>query len=119
MPVEVLGLNGAPAAGDRLGVVENEAHAREISDYRQRLAREMAVARQAGSRGSLEQMMSQLQTTELSEAAVVIKADVQGSAEAIAQSLTNLNTDEVDLLLDQTELSDRFWVIQNKRVGHV
>jgi translation initiation factor IF-2 len=95
MPVEILGLNGAPGAGDRVGVANNEARAREISEYRQRLSREKAVARQAGSRGSLEQMMTQLQTSELSEAAVVIKADVQGSAEAIAQSLTKLNTDEV------------------------
>lgn len=96
MPVEVLGLNGAPGAGDRLGVVENEARAREISAYRQRLSREKAVARQAGSRGSLEQMMTQLQTTETSEAVVVIKADVQGSAEAISQALQNLNTEEVE-----------------------
>ena len=96
MPVEVLGLNGAPAAGDRLGVVENEARAREISDYRQRLSREKAVARAAGSRGSLEQMMTQLQTKDVSEAAVLIKADVQGSAEAIIQSLQKLNTDEVE-----------------------
>ncbi len=96
MPVEVLGLNGAPAAGDRLGVVENEARAREISDYRQRLSREKAVARAAGSRGSLEQMMSQLQTNDVSEAAVLVKADVQGSAEAISQSLQKLNTDEVE-----------------------
>ena len=95
MPVEVLGLNGTPMAGDRIAVVENEARAREISDYRQRLAREKAVARQAGSRGSLEQMMSQLQTSELREAAVVVKADVGGSAEAIAQSLDKLGTDEV------------------------
>ncbi|MFZ1815482.1 MAG: translation initiation factor IF-2 [Rhizobiaceae bacterium] len=95
MPVEVLGLNGTPMAGDRIAVVENEARAREISDYRQRLAREKAVARQAGSRGSLEQMMSQLQSSDLREAAVVIKADVGGSAEAIAQSLDKLGTNEV------------------------
>ncbi len=95
MPVEVLGLNGAPAAGDRIGVVENEARAREISEYRQRLSREKAVARAAGSRGSLEQMMTQLQTSELSEAALVLKADVQGSAEAIQQALEKMNTDEV------------------------
>ena len=95
MPVEVLGLNGAPAAGDRIGVVENEARAREISEYRQRLSREKAVARAAGSRGSLEQMMTQLQTSDVSEAALVLKADVQGSAEAIQQALEKMNTDEV------------------------
>ncbi len=95
MPVEVLGLNGAPSAGDRIGVVENEARAREISQYRQRLSREKAVARAAGSRGSLEQMMTQLQTSELSEAAFVLKADVQGSSEAIQQALEKMNTDEV------------------------
>ena len=95
MPVEVLGLNGAPGAGDRIGVVENEARAREISEYRQRLAREKAVARASGSRGSLEQMMSQLQTSDVSEAAIVLKADVQGSAEAIVQALDKLGTEEV------------------------
>ena len=95
MPVEILGLNGAPAAGDRIGVVENEARAREISEYRQRLSRDKAVASVAGQRGSLEQMMTQLQTTDVGEAAVVLKGDVQGSVEAIAQALQNLNTDEV------------------------
>ena len=95
MPVEVLGLNAAPSAGDRLGVVENEARAREISEYRHRLARDKAAAAMAGTRGSLEQMMSQLQDNELSEAAVVIKGDVQGSVEAIAGALANLGTEEV------------------------
>ena len=95
MPVEVLGLNGTPSAGDRIGVVESEARAREISEYRQRLSREKAVARAAGSRGSLEQMMSLLQTSEVSEAAVVLKTDVQGSLEAIVQALDKLGTDEV------------------------
>jgi len=95
MPVEILGLNGTPSAGDRIGVVENEARAREISEYRQRLSREKAVARAAGSRGSLEQMMTQLQTLDVREAALVLKADVQGSAEAIQQALEKMNTDEV------------------------
>ena len=95
MPVEVLGLNATPSAGDRLGVVENEARAREISEYRHRLARDKSAAAMAGTRGSLEQMMSQLQENELSEATVVVKGDVQGSVEAIAGSLNNLATEEV------------------------
>ncbi|MGJ7040730.1 translation initiation factor IF-2 [Shinella sp. BE166] len=95
MPVEVLGLSGTPAAGDRFAVVENESRAREISEYRLRLAREKQVARQAGSRGSLEQMMSQLQSTGLKEFPLVIKGDVQGSIEAIAGALDKLGTDEV------------------------
>jgi translation initiation factor IF-2 len=95
MPVEVLGLQGTPQAGDRFAVVDNEARAREISAYRQRLAREKAVARQAGQRGSLEQMMSQLQTSGLKEFPLIIKGDVQGSIEAIVNALDKLGTDEV------------------------
>ena len=94
-PVEVLGLSGTPAAGDRFAVVENEARAREISEYRQRLARDKAVARQSGQRGSLEQMMSKLQNTGFKEFPLVIKGDVQGSVEAIIASLDKLGTDEV------------------------
>ena len=94
-PVEVLGLQGTPLAGDRLAVVENEARAREIAEYRQRIAREKAVARQAGTRGSLEQMMTQLQDTGYKEFPLVIKGDVQGSIEAIAGALDKLGTDEV------------------------
>ncbi len=94
-PVEVLGLSGTPAAGDKFAVVENEARAREISEYRQRLARDKAAARQSGSRGSLEQMMNQLQTSGVKEFPLVIKGDVQGSIEAIAGALEKLGTDEV------------------------
>src|SRR5690606_35979254 len=95
MPVEILGLQGTPQAGDRFAVVENEARAREISEYRQRVDREKAVAHQAGQRGSLEQMMSQLQTSGLKEFPLLIKGDVQGSIEAIVSALDKLGTDEV------------------------
>ncbi|PRX10663.1 UNVERIFIED_ORG: translation initiation factor 2 (bIF-2) [Martelella mediterranea] len=95
MPVEILGLGGTPSAGDRFAVVENEAKAREVSEYRQRLARDKAAARQSGSRGSLEQMMSQLQDTGLKEFPLLIKGDVQGSVEAINAALEKLGTDEV------------------------
>jgi len=95
MPVEVLGLQGTPQAGDKFAVVENESRAREISEYRQRLARDKAVARQSGTRGSLEQMMTQLQSSGLKEFPLVIKGDVQGSIEAIAGALDKLGTDEV------------------------
>ncbi len=76
-------------------MVETEARAREISEYRQRLAREKAVAKQAGQRGSLEQMMTQLQSSGLKEFPLVIKGDVQGSVEAIVAALDKLGTDEV------------------------
>jgi len=95
MPVEVLGLQGTPQAGDRFAVVDTEARAREISEYRQRKAREKAVARQAGQRGSLEQMMSQLQSSGMKEFPLIIKGDVQGSIEAIVNAIEKLGTDEV------------------------
>ncbi|MBE1504597.1 translation initiation factor IF-2 [Rhizobium viscosum] len=94
-PVEVLGLSGTPQAGDKFAVVESESRAREISEYRQRLARDKAAARQSGQRGSLEQMMTQLQSTGVKEFPLVIKGDVQGSIEAIAGALDKLGTDEV------------------------
>jgi len=95
MPVEILGLQGTPAAGDRIAVVNTEARAREITEYRQRKAREKAVAKHVGQRGSLEQMMSQLQTAGVKEFPLLIKGDVQGSIEAIVNALEKLGTDEV------------------------
>jgi len=95
VPAEVLGLQGTPQAGDNFAVVQNEAKAREISEYRRRLSHEKAIARAAGSRGSLEQMMNRLQTEGAKEFPLVIKADVQGSVEAIIASLDKLSTDEV------------------------
>jgi translation initiation factor IF-2 len=95
MPVEVLGFNGTPEAGDRLAVVDSEARAREITDYRERQKREKMAARQTGMRGSLEQMMTQLKTAGRKEFPLVVKADVQGSIEAIVGALEKLSTDEV------------------------
>jgi translation initiation factor IF-2 len=94
-PVEVLGFSGTPDAGDRLAVVENEARAREITDYRARQKREKMVARATGMRGSLEQMMAQAKTAGRKEFPLVIKADVQGSVEAIIGALEKLATEEV------------------------
>lgn len=94
-PIEILGMQGTPQAGDRFAVVTHEAKAREISEYRQRLARDKAVARQTGSRGSLEQMMTKLQTAGIKEFSLIIKGDVQGSIEAIASALEKLGNDEV------------------------
>src|SRR5690348_2051373 len=92
MPVEVLGFNGTPEAGDRLAVVDTEARAREITEYRDRQKREKMAARQTGMRGSLEQMMDQLKTAGRKEFPLVVKADVQGSIEAIVGALEKLST---------------------------
>ena len=95
IPVEVLGFNGTPDAGDRLAVVDSEARAREVTDYRARQKRELSAARQTGMRGSLEQMMAQVKTAGRKEFPLIIKGDVQGSIEAIGGALDKLGTDEV------------------------
>ena len=94
-PVEVLGFNGTPEAGDRLAVVQSEARAREVTDYRARQKRDKMAARATGMRGSLEQMMSQLKASGRKDLALIIKADVQGSLEAIIGAIENLGTEEV------------------------
>src|SRR5262245_28091806 len=94
-PVEVLGFAGTPDAGDRLAVVQSEARAREVTAYRARQKREKTAARASGMRGSLEQMMAQVKTSGRKDFPLVIKADVQGSNEAIAGALEKLGTDEV------------------------
>ena len=94
-PVEVLGFNGTPEAGDRLAVVDNEARAREVTDYRVRQKREKSAVRASGMRGSLEQMMAQVKTAGRKDFPLIIKADVQGSLEAIAGALEKLGTAEV------------------------
>ncbi len=90
-PVEVLGLNGTPDAGDDFLVVDDESRAREISEYRQRVAKKSAGV----PRSSIEQMFSMIQAGEAQELPVLIKTDVHGSAEAIAGMLDRLSTDEV------------------------
>jgi translation initiation factor IF-2 len=95
VPVEVLGFNGAPEAGDRLAVVPNEARAREITEYRQRQKRERMAVRVGAARGSLSDMMSQLKASGRKEFPLLVKGDVQGSVEAIISSLEKLGTDEV------------------------
>jgi len=95
MPVEVLGFSGAPEAGDRVAVVETEARAREITEYRERQKREKAAVRGGSARGSLADMMTQLKTAGRKEFPLVIKGDVQGSVEAIIAALDKLGTEEV------------------------
>jgi translation initiation factor IF-2 len=93
VPVEVLGFDSAPEAGDQFAVVENEARAREITDYRMRERRKRLAV--AGQRGSLEQLMSQIKEAGIKEFPLVVKGDVQGSVEAITTALAKLGTEEV------------------------
>jgi translation initiation factor IF-2 len=95
MPVEILGLTGVPSAGEPFVAVENEGRAREISEFRQRKLREKAAAGSVAARGTLDQMLARIQAGEQKEVAVVIKADVQGSAEAIQATVQKLGNDEV------------------------
>ncbi len=93
-PVEVLGLNGTPEAGDVLNVVETEAQAREIADYRISAAKDKRAA--AGAATTLEQLMAKAKADlNVAELGVVVKADVQGSAEAIVQALEKVGNEEV------------------------
>lgn len=95
MPVEVLGFQEAPEAGDRFAAVETDGRAREIAAYRVRQKREKSMARSTAARGSLEQMMDQLNVSGQKTFPLLIKGDVQGSVEAIRQALDKLGTDEV------------------------
>ena len=94
-PVEVLGLDGAPSPGEAMAVVENEARARELTGYRIRQKRNKTSVNPVAAGVSLADMMAKLQDKKVSELALIIKADVQGSAEAIVTSLDKLGTDEV------------------------
>lgn len=93
-PVEILGLDGVPSPGEAFAVVENEARARELTEYRIRQKREKSMA-PVGAGASMADMMAKLQDKKLKELPLVIKADVQGSAEAIIGSLDKMSTDEV------------------------
>jgi translation initiation factor IF-2 len=94
VPVEVLGLNGTPEAGDVLNVVETEGQAREIAAYREQVAKDKRAA--AGAATTLEQMMAKAKADAVvAELPIVVKADVQGSAEAIVQAMEKIGNDEV------------------------
>ncbi len=94
VPVEVLGLSGTPSAGDTLNVVETEAQAREIADYRIKTAKDKRAA--AGAATTLEQLMAKAKADQsVAELPILIKADVQGSAEAIVQAMEKIGNDEV------------------------
>jgi len=97
LPVEVLGLDGAPDPGEPLVVVESEARAREITEYRVRTKRQISGNANVAARVSLDQLMSRLKegAVETRELPVVLKADVQGSVEAISMALDSISTDEV------------------------
>jgi len=94
VPVEVLGLNGTPEAGDVLNVVETEAQAREIATYREKAAKDKRAA--AGAATTLDQLMAKAKADQnVAELPIVVKADVQGSAEAIVQAMEKIGNDEV------------------------
>ncbi len=94
VPVEVLGLNGTPEAGDVLNVTETEAQAREIAAYREQAAKDKRAA--AGAATTLEQLMQKAKEDEnVAELPILVKADVQGSAEAIVQAMEKIGNDEV------------------------
>ncbi|MDH5452942.1 MAG: translation initiation factor IF-2, partial [Paracoccaceae bacterium] len=94
VPVEVLGLNGTPEAGDVLNVVDTEAQAREIATYREKAAKDKRAA--AGAATTLEQLMAKAkEDKDVAELPIVVKADVQGSAEAIVQAMEKIGNDEV------------------------
>ena len=94
VPVEVLGLNGTPEAGDVLNVTETEAQAREIAEYRANAAKDKRAA--AGAAVTLDQLMANAKSNEsVSELPILVKADVQGSAEAIVQAMEKIGNEEV------------------------
>jgi translation initiation factor IF-2 len=98
VPVEVLGINGTPEAGDVLNVVQSEAQAREIAEFRQQQAKDKRAA--VGAATTLDQLLAKAKADQdLAELPILVKADVQGSAEAIAQAMEKIGNDEVRVRL--------------------
>ncbi len=95
LPAEILGLDGAPEPGELFAVVDTEARARELVDYRQRLKRDKSAAARSGGGASLEQMMAKLKQSEIEEMPLLVKSDVQGSGEAIVGALEKIGNEEV------------------------
>ncbi len=96
-PIEVIGLQGVPSAGDKLVVVDDEAKAKEISAYRSRKAREALTVKSAKSGTAMDQLMDKIKAGEVKEFPVIIKADVQGSIEALIGVLSKIKNDEVGI----------------------
>jgi translation initiation factor IF-2 len=94
-PVEILGLQGVPQAGDSFIAVADESKARQVADYRQSKQRESELVK--SSKVSLEELYDQIKTGDVKELRVVVKADVQGSVEALTEALTRMSTEEVKL----------------------
>ncbi len=97
MPVEVLGLSGVPTAGDEATVVADERKAREVATFRQSKHRDVKLARQQAAK--LDNMFAKMSEGDVQSLNVILKADVQGSVEAISDALTNLSTDEVKVTI--------------------
>ena len=95
VPVEILGLSSAPSAGEPFVAVENEAQAREISEFRQRKLKDRAAGVATAARGTLDEMLARIVSGDKKEVALVVKADVQGSAEAIQATVAKLEHEEV------------------------
>jgi translation initiation factor IF-2 len=95
LPAEVLGLDGAPEPGELFSVVDSEARARELVEYRQRVKRDKSAAARSGGGASLEQMMAKLKQSEIEEMPLLVKSDVQGSGEAIVGALEKIGNEEV------------------------
>ncbi len=95
IPVEILGLSSAPSAGEPFVAVENETRAKEVSEFRQRKVRDRAAAGATAARGTLDEMLARIVAGDQKEVAIVIKADVQGSAEAIQATVLKLAHEEV------------------------